>query len=94
MGNNGDGTLSSVIGALVTDANGAVVGNGIPVQFSLVAPVLAGVSVTSPGLTGAAPPCTLGFSVIPQPGDALSCVKYDLARQGQTVTIQALVQTP
>jgi hypothetical protein len=70
------------------------VGNGVPVQFSLVAPVPAGVSVTSPGFTGQAPPCTLGFTVVPQPGDALSCVKYDAARQGQTVTIQAVVQTP
>ncbi len=91
---NGDGTLSSVVSALVTDETGAAVGNGVPVQFSLIAPVLAGVSVTSPGLTGQAAPCTLGFPVFAQPGDALSCIKYDQARQGQTVTVQALVQTP
>ena len=91
---NGDGTLSSVISALVTDANGAVVGNGVPVQFSIVAPVPAGVSVTSPGLVGQAAPCTLSFTVVPQPGDALSCVKYDTARQGQTITVMAVVQTP
>jgi len=90
---NGDGTLSSVISALVTDATGAVVGNGIPVQFNLVSPP-AGVSVTSPGFTGQAAPCTLGFPVQAQPGDALSCIKYDQARQGQTVTVAATVQTP
>lgn len=95
---NGDGTLTSVISALVTDATGAAVANGVPIQFSLVVPtpgeVPAGVSVTSPGLTGQAAPCTPGFAVVPQPGDALSCVKFDRARQGETVTVQALVQTP
>ena len=90
---NGDGTLSSVISALVTDSTGAVVGNGVSVQFSLLVPV-AGVSVTSPGLVGGAAPCSLGFAVQPQPGDALSCIKYDTARQGQTVTVVATVQTP
>src|SRR5262249_2814004 len=78
---NSAGSLSSVIGALVTDETGAVVGNGIPVQFALEPPVLAGVSVTSPALIGAAAPCTLGFPVVAQPGDALSCVKYDRALQ-------------
>jgi hypothetical protein len=97
--NNNDGTLTTVISALVTDANSATVANGIPVQFSVVptspTPVVpAGVSVTSPGYTGAAAPCTLGFTVVPQPGDALSCVKYNQALQGASVTIQAQVQTP
>ncbi len=97
--NNNDGTLSSVISALVTDATGAVVGDGVPVQFSLVpvgpTPVVpAGVSVTSPGFTGQTAPCVLDFTVPPQPGDALSCVKYDAALSGQTVTIRAVVQTP
>jgi hypothetical protein len=89
--NNNDGTFSSVISAVVTDANGAAVNNDVPVQFSLVAPVPAGVSVTSPGLTGRAAPCVLDFTVPPQPGDALSCVKYNSELSGQTVTVQALV---
>jgi hypothetical protein len=97
--NNNDGTLTTVISALVTDANNVTVANGIPVQFSIVptspTPVVpAGVAVTSPGYTGAAAPCTLGFTVVPQPGDALSCVKYNQALQGATVTIEAQVQTP
>lgn len=90
--NNGDGTLSSVISALVTDSTGAAVHNGIPVQFSLVPP-RAGVSVTSPGFTGQGPPCQLSFPVVAQPGDALSCVKYSMALQGQTVTVRATVST-
>ncbi|MFI5394749.1 MAG: Ig-like domain-containing protein [Candidatus Binatia bacterium] len=98
-GNNGDGTLSSVISALVTDINGVAVNDGIPVDFSIVPTsptpsIPAGASVTSPALTGQAQPCTLNFSVVPQPGDALSCVKYDAALQGTAVTIQAQVQTP
>ena len=100
---NLDGTMSGVISALVTDATGAVVGNGVVVQFSILpvtptpsgAPAVpAGVSVTSPGVTGEAAPCVLCFQVPPQPGDALSCVKYDAALGGQTVTIRAVVQTP
>jgi Bacterial Ig-like domain (group 1) len=98
-GNNGDGTLSSVISALITDINGVTVNDGIPVDFSIVPTsptpsIPAGASVTSPGLTGQAQPCTLNFSVVPQPGDALSCVKYDAALQGTAVTIRAQVQTP
>jgi hypothetical protein len=91
--NNGDGTFSMVITALVTDANGVAAMNGIPVQFSLVTPV-SGVSVTSPGLVGDPPNCTLSFQVNAQPGDAMSCVKYVSSLQGQTVQIRARVSAP
>jgi hypothetical protein len=87
---NGDGTLSSVIGALVTTGTGAAVGNGVRVDFSLVTPI-AGVSLTSPGYAGQAPPCTLGFTVVPQPGDALSCVKYDKDLQNTSIQVRATV---
>ncbi len=89
---NGDGSFTSVIGALITDAFGVVIGDGVPVQFSLVDPV-PGLSVTSPGLTHQAQPCTVGFTVVPQPGDALSCIKYVQSLQGSTVTVRARVQT-
>jgi hypothetical protein len=89
---NGDGTFTSVLSALVTDVNGVVIGDGVAVDFSLVNPV-AGLSVTSPGLTNRAQPCTVGFTVVPQPGDALSCVKYVQSLQGTTVTVRARVQT-
>src|SRR5262249_48863922 len=72
---NGDGSFSSVLSALVTNSDGVVVEDGVPVQFSLVSPV-PGVSITSPGFTNQAQPCTVSFSVVPQPGDALSCIKY------------------
>ena len=89
---NGDGTFTSVLSALVTDASGVVVGDGVPVQFSLVNPV-SGLSVTSPGLTNRVQPCTVSFTVVPQPGDALSCIKYVQSLQGSTVTVRARVQT-
>ncbi|MGH3642011.1 MAG: Ig-like domain-containing protein, partial [Mycobacterium sp.] len=70
---NGDGSFTSVLGALVTDGAGVTVEDGVPVSFSLVNPV-AGVSVTSPGHTNQAAPCDVGsLAVLPQPGDALSC---------------------
>jgi hypothetical protein len=90
---NGDGTFTSVLGALVTNGAGVTVDDDIAVSFSLVDPV-AGVSVTSPGFTNQAPPCDTGsLQIIPQPGDALSCIKYTQSRQGETVTVRARVLT-
>jgi hypothetical protein len=89
---NGDGTFSSVVTALVTDAKGTTIADGVPVEFSLVDPV-SGVSITSPGFTNQPQPCTIGFTVTPQPGDALACIKYVSSRQGSTITIRARVMT-
>lgn len=103
---NGDGTYQSVLGALVTDGDGVVVPNGVPVQFKLIGvslpgvtpgpgatpTPLSGVSLTSPGLTGELPPCSLGFGVTAQPGDALSCIKYTQSMQGATILVEASVQ--
>ncbi len=93
--NNDDGTISTVLSAVVTDANGVAISDGVPVEFILLPPVLDGVAVTSPGFTGDPPPCVLKCLVVPpEPGDALSCVKYDQAQIGQTVTVKATVQAP
>ena len=90
---NGDGTFTSVLGALVTNPAGVTVADGVPVTFSLVNPV-AGVSVTSPGFTNAEAPCDVGaLTIVPQPGDALSCIKYTQSRQGTTVQVRARVRT-
>jgi Big-like domain-containing protein len=89
---NGDGSFTSILGALVTDSQGVVVSDGVPVEFTLVDPV-AGVSVTSPGFTNQDPPCTVSFAVVAQPGDALSCIKYAQSLQGSTVTVRARVLT-
>ena len=63
---NGDGTLSTVVSALVTTATGAAVGDGAEVVFSLASPV-PGVSIISPVTVGNEVPCTLDFTVVPQP---------------------------
>lgn len=90
---NGDGTFTSVLGALITDSTGVTVADGIPVSFSIVNPVQ-GVSVTSPGLTNDEAPCDVGsLTIIPQPGDALSCIKYTQSQQGKTVTVRARLRT-
>jgi hypothetical protein len=90
---NGDGSFTSVIGALVTDGSGVTVEDGVPVTFTLVSPV-PGVSVTSPGFTNEEAPCnTGGLGVVPQPGDALSCIKYAQSLQGSTVQVRARVRT-
>src|SRR5262249_28087972 len=90
---NGDGTFTSILGAVITDSVGVTVGDGTPVTFTLVNPV-SGISVTSPGLTNKEAPCNVGsLSVIPQPGDALSCIKYAQSLQGTTVQVRARVRT-
>ncbi|MBX3025747.1 Ig-like domain-containing protein [bacterium] len=90
---NGDGTFTSVLGALVTNSLGVTVADGVPVSFSLVTPV-PGVSVTSPGFTNGQAPCDVGsLTVIPQPGDALSCIKYTQSQQGTSVQVRARVRT-
>lgn len=90
---NGDGTFTSVLGALITDGAGVTVEDGVPVSLSLVNPV-AGVSVTSPGFTNQEAPCDVGsLQIVPQPGDALSCIKYTQSQQGQTVQVRARVRT-
>jgi Bacterial Ig-like domain (group 1) len=90
---NGDGSFTSVIGALVTDSSGVTVEDGVPVTFTLVNPV-SGVSVTSPGFTNEDAPCNAGgLGVVPQPGDALSCIKYAQSLQGSTVQVRARVRT-
>jgi len=88
---NNDGTLSSVITAQVSDDQGVAL-NDISVEFRVLPPVTAGISVTSPILSGEGLTCTLDFSVPDQPGNALSCVKYDATLQGQMVAVEARVQ--
>src|SRR5207253_475702 len=63
---NGDGSFTSIATALVTDASGATVADGVPVEFGLVDPV-SGVSITNPGFTNDPPPCdTADLVIIPQ----------------------------
>lgn len=94
-GDNGDGTLTTLIAALISDARGNPVGDGIPVSFSL-APPLSGVTVTQTGVTGALPQCDVsayiaetGRPVVPRPGTAFTCLRYVRSREGATVSVVA-----
>lgn len=87
---NNDGTLSSVVTAQVSDGNGVAL-DDVSVEFRILPPVQSGMSVTSPVLSGARLNCRLDFNVPDQPGNALSCLKYDATLQGQMIAVEARV---
>ena len=90
---NGDGTFTSVLGAVITDSAGVTVADGVPATFTLLNPV-SGLGVTSPGFTNQRAPCNTGtLAVVPQPGAALSCIRYAQSLQGTTVMVRARVRT-
>ncbi|MBY0278421.1 hypothetical protein K2Z84_24085 [Candidatus Binatia bacterium] len=81
FGDNNDGTYVTILSALVTDANGNPVANGIEVDWGPVQPASA--SVFSPSFTNGEPQCNTapytsntGLSINPQPGTALTCLVY------------------
>lgn len=99
-GDNNDGTCTTILSALVVDARGNPVNDGTRVdwQAGRTTPGNIPVSVTSPSFTNEdpSPLCDLstyedatGLAVVPQPGDALACLKYPQSASGQTVTITA-----
>jgi hypothetical protein len=89
---NGDGTRTIVISALVTDSSGNPVPNGVPVEFALPTPT-PGVSITSPGFTNQPAPCNTGsLTIFPQPGDALACVKYLNGLSGNSIQVRARIR--
>lgn len=81
FGDNNDGTYVTILSALVTDANGNPVADGIEVDWGPVQPTSA--TVVSPSFTNGQPPCNTtpytsntGLSINPQPGTALTCLIY------------------
>lgn len=81
FGDNNDGTYLTILSALVTDANGNPVANGIEVDWGPVQPTSA--TVVSPSFTNGDPPCNTApytsntaLSINPQPGTALTCLIY------------------
>jgi len=92
-GDNNDGTCTTIVSALVVDAQGRPVNNGTQVDWS----VIGSASVTSPSFTNQLPPCNIssylrdsGFDAItPQPGDALTCLKYPKNASGSVATVTA-----
>ncbi len=95
-GDNGNGTLTTVIAATVTDINGNQVPDGTPVFFSITAPTN-GAIISSPSATNQNPPCDVtnfqtdtGATVLNQPGVAHACITYPSAQAGTGRTINAV----
>jgi hypothetical protein len=81
FGDNNDGTFVTILSALVTDANGNPVADGIQVNWGPVTPNTA--NVANPSFTNGLPPCNTapytrdtGLAINPQPGTALTCLIY------------------
>lgn len=81
FGDNNDGTYVTILSALVTDANGNPVADGVQVNWGPVQPTSA--TVANPSFTNGLPPCNTtpysnntGLSINPQPGTALTCLIY------------------
>jgi hypothetical protein len=98
-GENIDGTFTTLVSALVSDASGHPIGDGVTVGFAL-APPRPGIIVTASGLTNALPNCDItsyvletGLPVIPQPGSALTCLRYERSLAGEEVVVVATVGT-
>jgi hypothetical protein len=96
-GDNGDGTFTTVIAALVTDRHGNPVGNGVAVSFLLSTPE-AGVTITASATTGTAPACDVasyvaatGHPLTGAPGTAFTCLRYVRSLAGATVSITGQV---
>jgi adhesin/invasin len=104
-GDNNDGTCTTILSALVVDAEGNPVNDGTQVnwqigQFADCGFNSASSSVTTPSFTNQAPPCNVGpyqastgINVTPQPGDALACLKYPQKESANLVFITAKAGT-
>lgn len=95
-GDNGNGTLTTVVAATVTDINGNPVPDGTQVLFSITAPT-SGAVISSPSATNQNPPCDVtnfendtGVNVLNQPGVAHSCITYPTGQAGTGRTITAV----
>jgi len=96
---NLDGTLLSTLTAIVTDSQGNIVENGTPVSFSVGLLSEDDVASTRLGLSGLAqtngpPPCDvsqfeiqLGLPVSPQPGNAITCIRYPAVQGGTSFEV-------
>ena len=101
-GDNGDGTLFAILSALVIDANGNPVADGVEVDWGDVLPANAA-NVLSPSFTNGAPPCDIGpfgsacgagggsTTVTPQPGTAITCFVYAADLGGSPAAVTATV---
>ncbi len=98
-GDNTDGTFTTLVTALISDGSGHPIGDGVVVSFSL-APPQAGITISPTGTTNELPGCDIssyeaetGRQVNPQPGSALTCLRFVQSREGQMVVVAAEVAT-
>lgn len=101
-GDNGDGTLFAILSALVIDANGNPVADGVEVRWDQVTPANSA-NVLSPSFTNGDPPCDTtpyeecdqdgGSAIVitPQPGTAITCLIYDANQGGRAAAVTATV---
>ncbi len=87
-GDNGNGTLTTVVSATVTDTLANPVPNGTIVNFSLASPT-GGAVINSPSSTNADAPCDVtnfqndcSVTVLDQPGVANTCITYPSGQVG------------
>ncbi|MGE3499441.1 MAG: hypothetical protein AB7N53_16305 [Candidatus Binatia bacterium] len=91
---NDDGTFTAIVAALVSDAHGNPVRDGLAVSFAL-APPQPGIVISAVGHTNAPPDCDVTSyerelgPLTPQPGSALTCLRYARARAGESITVSA-----
>jgi hypothetical protein len=97
FGDNNDGTFVTVLSALVTDAEGNPVADGVQVNWTNIAPTTA--TVFTPSFTNGLPPCDVdpyesstGLAIVPQPGTALTCVIYPTSLQNLAGTVNVSVE--
>ena len=125
---NNDGSLTTTVSSIVTDAQGNTVEDGTPVFFEvLTRKVCVGgsndgrvcsssgdcsggsclndgsdpslnIAVSSDATTNALPTCDIsqfivqtGIPISPQPGDAITCLKFPAIQQASEVTVRATV---
>ncbi len=96
FGDNNDGTYVTVFSALVTDAEGNPVADGVEVDWGPISPNTA--TVLSPTFTNGQPPCDIGpyedntgLAVTAQPGTALTCVIYPATLVGLSGSVTVKV---
>lgn len=94
---NGDGTLTTVVAAVVTDGFGDAVPDGTPVDFAIAEP--ANSAFVTDGATNTNPACDVsnfgaatGVPIVNQPGVAHGCVIYPATEAGTSRTVSATVE--
>ncbi|HEY2387745.1 MAG TPA: hypothetical protein VGK30_12350 [Candidatus Binatia bacterium] len=95
-GDNGNGTVTTVVAATVTDTLANPVPNGTTVNFSIASPTN-GAIINSPSTTNADAPCDVSnfqsdcsVTVLDQPGVANTCITYPSGQIGTNRTVMGV----